>query len=75
MNIGKEQLREMLNNEQFPRSGKYDPEWVLRNEMGPNALWLMEWLCEEMDLKPGRATVLSRRVRACASWIWDAAGP
>lgn len=53
MNIGKEQLREMLNNEQFPRSGKYDPEWVLRNEMGPNALWLMEWLCEEMDLKPG----------------------
>ena len=21
--------------------------------MGPNALWLAEWLCEEMDLKPG----------------------
>ncbi len=53
MNISKERLAEMLKNERFPRSAKYDPQWVLENEMGPSALWLMEWLCGEMDLKPG----------------------
>jgi SAM-dependent methyltransferase len=26
---------------------------VLENQMGPNALWLTEWLCQKMDLKPG----------------------
>jgi cyclopropane fatty-acyl-phospholipid synthase-like methyltransferase len=36
----------------FPRSNKYDPDWVIENQMGPNALWLVEWLCEKMDLKP-----------------------
>ena len=34
---------------QFPRSANYDPEWVLGNMMGPNALWLTE--C--MGLEPG----------------------
>jgi len=38
--------------DQFPLSAKYDPEWVLENEMGPNALWLTEALCQVMDLKP-----------------------
>ena len=36
----------------FPRSAKYDPEWVLENMMGPNALWLTESLAECMDLQP-----------------------
>jgi len=49
----KEQLKEMLTLEQFPLSAKYDPQWVHENQMGPNALWLMEWLSEAMDLKPG----------------------
>ena len=40
-------------DERFPRSSKYDPEWVLSNQMGPNALWLTESLCERMTLKPG----------------------
>jgi len=53
MNISKEQLAEMFRNERFPRSAKYDPQWVVKNEMGPNALWLTEWLCERMELKPG----------------------
>jgi SAM-dependent methyltransferase len=48
-----DELREMLHNPRFPRSGRYDPHWVLANQMGPNALWLMEWLCEAVDLEPG----------------------
>ena len=43
----------MLRLERFPLSSKYDPEWVLENEMGPSALWLTEWLCEGMDIRPG----------------------
>ena len=43
----------MLQNEAFPLSAKYDPEWMLANEMGPNALWLTEALCQVMELTPG----------------------
>jgi ubiquinone/menaquinone biosynthesis C-methylase UbiE len=46
-------LRQILALGRFPRSAKYDPEWVFRNAMGPHPLWLTEWLCEKMDLKPG----------------------
>ncbi len=46
-------LHAMYNNERFPRSGKYDMQWALDNEMGPSALWLTEALCEVMDLRPG----------------------
>ena len=53
MDLTKEQLATMLHVEQFPCSSKYDPEWVLENEMGPNALWLTEWLCRDIELKPG----------------------
>jgi cyclopropane fatty-acyl-phospholipid synthase-like methyltransferase len=49
----KEQLKKMLTVDRFPLSAKYDPEWVLENEMGPNALWLTERLCEAMELRPG----------------------
>lgn len=37
----------------YPLSAKYDLSWVLKNEMGPNALWLTEWVCEKMNLTPG----------------------
>ena len=37
----------------FPRSANYDPDWVLENMMGPNALWLTESLAGCMDLNPG----------------------
>lgn len=53
MNINKARMLELLKAEQFPRSAKYDPEWVLKGWMGPNVLWLTEWLCEKMELKPG----------------------
>ncbi len=36
----------------FPRSNAYDPDWVMDNQMGPNALWLAEWLSQKMEIKP-----------------------
>ncbi len=53
MNISKARMKELLKAEQFTRSAKYDSEWVLNGWMGPNVLWLTEWLCEKMELKPG----------------------
>jgi cyclopropane fatty-acyl-phospholipid synthase-like methyltransferase len=49
----KADLKAMMRNGRFPRSAKYDPAWQIANEMGPNALWLTEALCETMDLQPG----------------------
>jgi SAM-dependent methyltransferase len=46
-------LADVLAVPQFPLSAKYDPEWVLANQMGPNALWLMEALCQVMPIEPG----------------------
>ncbi len=53
MKITKKRMTELLKNDRYPRSAKYDPEWVLKGWMGPNVLWLAEWLCEKMELKPG----------------------
>jgi len=53
MKISKKRMKELLKNDGFPRSAKYDPEWVLKGWMGPNVLWLTEFLCEKMELKPG----------------------
>jgi cyclopropane fatty-acyl-phospholipid synthase-like methyltransferase len=46
-------LRERLNRPRFPRSAGYDPQWMVENWMGPSALWLLEWLCSDLDLAPG----------------------
>jgi SAM-dependent methyltransferase len=51
LNQNKEKPEWSLVDPDFPLSSKYDPQWVLRNEMGPNVLWLTEWLCKIMDLK------------------------
>ena len=43
-----------LISEQFPRSSKYHPDWILASVSGgANPLWLTEWLAESMDLQPG----------------------
>ena len=47
------ELPSLLKKPEFPRSAKYDPDWMMDNQMGPNALWLMEWLCEALPLAPG----------------------
>jgi len=48
-----DEVRALLRRPEFPRSAAYDPQWVLDNQMGPNALWLVEWLCETLPLAPG----------------------
>ncbi|MDZ7814433.1 MAG: methyltransferase domain-containing protein [Planctomycetota bacterium] len=48
--MNKEELRRLLEITRFPRSGGYDPEWVVENQMGPNALWLTEWLREDLKI-------------------------
>jgi len=38
----------------FPRSSKYNPDWLLASVSGgANSLWLTEWLTEAIDLKQG----------------------
>ena len=37
----------------YIKTEKYDPKWIEKNWMGPNPLWLIEELCENLDLKPG----------------------
>ncbi len=49
----KEELAEAFKLEEFPRSAKYDPGWVIENLMGPNVLWLTESLSQVMQLEPG----------------------
>lgn len=39
--------------EEYPLSANYDSEWVRKNEMGPNALWLTESLTQVMEIKSG----------------------
>lgn len=44
---------DIFYHEQFPRSNKYDPMWVLNNSMGPHPLWLTEYTVQPFNLKPG----------------------
>lgn len=43
-----------LAMERFPRASKYHPDWMVAGAgSAANALWLTEWLCESLDLRPG----------------------
>lgn len=42
-----------LHHPSYVRSNNYDPAWVTKNQMGPNALWLTESLTEVMPIEPG----------------------
>jgi hypothetical protein len=57
-------LRELLSLERFPRASRFDPAWVVAHEMGPNVLWLTEFLCEAMALRRGTRVldIVARRV-------------
>jgi SAM-dependent methyltransferase len=48
-----ERPEQLLSRPEFPRASKYDARWVLDNQMGLNALWLTEWLCQGMNLSSG----------------------
>ena len=47
------EIAKLLDRPEFPRSSRYDRDWMLANQMGPNAVWLCEWLCEALALGPG----------------------
>jgi SAM-dependent methyltransferase len=49
----RDRLRGQLTLPRFPRSTAYDPAWLVDGCMGPNPVWLLEWLAERMDLRPG----------------------
>ena len=46
-------LARRLSNPHYPRSAGYGPEWVVETRMGPNVLWLTEWLSEVAPWSPG----------------------
>lgn len=37
----------------YPKTAKYDHDWIVENWMGPHPLWLLEELCGNLDLQPG----------------------
>lgn len=45
-----EDLTQRVTHPRYPRSNSYDPRWVVDNQMGPNALWLLEWLAPALGL-------------------------
>jgi len=47
------ELKAALTMPQFPMSARYDAEWIMESQMGPCAIWLLEFLMEQMTLKPG----------------------
>lgn len=46
-------LNDLIRPQNYPRSSRYDPEWLVRLDMGPNPLWLLEDLSHDLDLRPG----------------------
>jgi hypothetical protein len=46
-------IAEIFRRPEFPKSSSYDPEWMMDHQMGPNAVWLMEWLTEGLRLEKG----------------------
>ncbi len=55
MNDASHQADTQPISERFPRSWKYNPEWILASVSngGANTLHLAEWLAAKMELKPG----------------------
>jgi cyclopropane fatty-acyl-phospholipid synthase-like methyltransferase len=61
-----------LLSDRFPRSAKYNPEWVLASiSGGANALWMTEWLAAALDLRPGMRVLDLGCGRAASSiFLW-----
>jgi len=49
---------------------RYDPDWVIDGQMGPNALWLAEWLSTALDLQPGMRVLDLGCGKAMTSVFW-----
>jgi SAM-dependent methyltransferase len=46
-------LDDLVRPDRYPLSSKYDPAWLVGLDMGPNPLWLLENVAEDLDLRPG----------------------
>ena len=80
----RERFEDRMAVSQFPRASQYDSAWVYRNSMGPNVLWLTEWLSQHVELHPGMRVLdlgcgaaissifLAREldVSVCAAELW-----
>lgn len=53
MNYSRNEILTFMNDENYPLSSKYNPDWILNNAMGSHCLWLQEALCQCMHLKEG----------------------
>lgn len=53
-------LTRRVTHPRYPRSNGYDARWTVKNQMGPHALWLLEWLAPALglDALPPGARVL-----------------
>lgn len=51
--VDPERFAGLMSHDRFPLASAYDPAWVWTNHMGPNVLWLTEYLTEVVDLQPG----------------------
>lgn len=51
--LNSDELRRALALPEYPRSSRYDPQWVVDNSMGPHVLWLTEALADAMHLASG----------------------
>ncbi|MFF8230984.1 SAM-dependent methyltransferase [Streptomyces caelestis] len=43
-------LTDRVSHPGYPRSNGYDARWTVENQMGPHALWLLEWLAPALGL-------------------------
>ena len=48
-----DELRAALTLAAYPRSARWDPQWMLDHAMGPNPLWLAEAVAPALALGPG----------------------
>lgn len=44
---------DVLRDGRFPLSSAYDAKWLIDGCFGANPLWLAEWLCRDVELRPG----------------------
>ena len=44
-------LTDRLTHPRWSRSSRYDARWTVENQMGPHALWLLEWLAPALGLE------------------------
>ncbi len=51
----------------FPRSNKYDLNWMKENEMGPNSVWLTEFLSDKMQFEEGAKVLDLGCGKTCSS--------